>query len=367
MSILLKFFQPLCMQKKKFFVRNLLHWYDRNKRDLPWRETKNPYEIWLSEVILQQTRIKQGLPYFTLFLKNYPNIQQLAEADEQEVLRHWQGLGYYSRAKNLHACAKKIVAESEGNFPRSYSELLKLKGIGKYTAAAIASFAFGEKVAVVDGNVYRVLSRVFGVLDDITSSSGQKRFQEIANAIIPDEDSMTYNQAIMEFGALHCTPRQPLCEQCPCKEFCYAKLHEVQDSLPVKSKKVKVKNRYFNYFVFRHQGELLMKERVEKDIWHGLYDFVLLESKAETAFEQLNDPLIEKLRAGKAVVYDAESYKHILTHQRLYINFFLVELLGKAPLKEIMRDYNLRKFTFEQVKKLPKPILIDKYLSKNIF
>ena len=356
------------MQKRKPFVEKLLNWYGTNRRDLPWRNTKDPYVIWLSEVILQQTRVKQGLPYFNRFLEAFPDVSSLAGANEQEILRLWQGLGYYSRAKNLHACAKNVVTQFGGNFPRDFKSLLSLKGVGRYTAAAISSFAFDGKVAVVDGNVYRVLSRVFGLYDDIASPAGQKKFQEWADRLLPDEKTPDYNQAIMEFGALQCTPKQPLCEVCPCADFCYAFKHNAQKELPVKSKKVKVRSRYFNYFVIRHDNHFFMKKRDGKDIWNGLYDFYLIESLQDKQLDELESEELSFLKASDAVVVDSTGvYKHVLTHQNLFVKFFLIDLTNIQERNKLFDQESFRKFSLEEVKELPKPILIDNYLSKNFF
>ncbi|TAE12733.1 MAG: A/G-specific adenine glycosylase [Bacteroidetes bacterium] len=221
------------------FAQTLLAWYPDHKRDLPWRDTPNPYHIWLSEVILQQTRVKQGLPYYVAFVELFPTVQDLANASEELVMRTWQGLGYYSRARNMHATAKIIAQAWQGNFPTTKADLIKLKGIGEYTASAIASFAFGEQVAVVDGNVFRVLSRFFGIEADISSPKGVKHFQELAKTLLPTQQSQTYNQAIMEFGALQCTPQKPNCMFCPLQAGCVAHATGKQDSLPVKTQKIK--------------------------------------------------------------------------------------------------------------------------------
>lgn len=347
------------------FSEILLQWYHAHKRDLPWRNTRDAYVIWLSEVIMQQTRVKQGLPYFNKFLETFPTIRQLAEAQEVKVLRLWQGLGYYSRAKNLHACAKNIMYNRGGKFPESYDDLLKLEGVGKYTAAAIASFAFDKKVAVVDGNVYRVLARIFGLSEDIASPSGQRRFQEFAQQLLPTEQTPDYNQAIMEFGALHCTPRQPLCSSCVFATACYANKHDVHYQLPVKSKKVKVTNRYFDFAVFRYEGTLYLKRREGKDIWNGLYDFHLIESDSIREEGEIADEILAwRPVSGEAVVSDiSHVYKHILTHQRLFARFFLVDL--SEQLNESWAG--MKRYSLEKVQNLPKPILINNYLSKNIF
>ena len=226
---------------REIFVNQLIRWYSHQKRDLPWRRTNNPYKIWLSEIILQQTRVNQGMPYYLNFVDKYPTVNDLAAAQEQEVLRLWQGLGYYSRARNLHSCAKMVVGEYDGQFPNKFEELLKLKGIGRYTAAAIASMAFNQVNAVVDGNVYRVLSRVFGLYDDIAETKSAKVFEKLANELIPKDQPGEFNQAIMDFGAIQCTPKSPACAICPLSDSCYAFNKGETEQLPVKTKKVKVK------------------------------------------------------------------------------------------------------------------------------
>ncbi len=353
------------------FANNLLLWYEKNKRDLPWRNSTDPYLIWLSEIILQQTRVKQGLPYFNRFIETYPTVGELARADEQAILRLWQGLGYYSRAKNLHACAKNILATFNATFPNNYKDLLSLRGVGKYTAAAIASFAFDEKVAVVDGNVYRVLSRVFGIEDDIAASRGQKRFQELANDLLPAQNTATYNQAIMEFGALQCVPVNPNCEICVNNDICVAYKLQIQHRLPVKIKKLKIKVRHLNYFVIRSQGKILMKKRVQKDIWSGLYDFYVVESDEPKEIDTIEDAVLEKLRSSGIINDISKTYKHVLTHQRLLAKFYLLDISDVARVKTVLQDANIagnyELFTNEAIVQLPKPILIDKYLSENIF
>jgi len=263
---------------KTIFSKKIISWYEENKRDLPWRHTRDPYKIWLSEIILQQTRIAQGLPYYNRFVESFPDIISLADAKEDRVLRLWQGLGYYSRARNLHACAKKVRDELGGIFPQSFQELKKLPGIGSYTAAAIASFAFHEPVAVVDGNVYRVLARVLGSDQDISSSEGKAFFYEKANELIDKRQPDIYNQALMEFGALHCTPQNPKCDSCIFVKSCFAYQNGMQGVLPVNAKKQSIRKRYFTYIVIEYRGRLFMKKRQHGDIWNGLYDFFLIES-----------------------------------------------------------------------------------------
>ena len=338
------------------FQKKIIEWYEENKRQLPWRETSDPYKIWLSEIILQQTRVAQGLPYYQRFVKSFPTVTSLATASQQQVLRLWQGLGYYSRARNLHTCAKVVVSEWQGTFPNNYKGLLMLKGIGPYTAAAIASFAFKEPVAVVDGNVFRVLSRVFGLEEDISTSKGKELFTEKANALISKDRPDLFNQAMMEFGALQCVPKNPKCEECIFSKSCVARKHELQNVLPIKSKKVKVRNRYFYYFVLRHQNKVLMKKREAKDIWQGLYDFYLIETKRNKKVSELlkTDPILK----GSTKTNESKIYKHVLSHQKLVVRFVEIELQEIQTLK----PSELKWFTDREITALPKPILIANYL-----
>lgn len=352
--------------KKTFLADRLLQWYALHKRDLPWRHQSNPYFIWLSEVLLQQTRVQQGLPYYEKFVETFPNVQALAAADEKEVLRLWQGLGYYSRARNLHLAAKHIAGALQGKIPSSYAELIKLKGVGAYTAAAIASFAFGEKVAVVDGNVYRVLSRVYGIETDIASGAGAREFSDLAHSLLPLVRSSDYNQAIMEFGALHCTPAHPKCPTCPLSEICIANERGLQTFLPVKIKKGKKKLRYFNYLVFQYEGGLLLHKRSKGDIWTGLYEFYLLEKEVLVPLPELaktDHALTDHL----TVITVSRDYKHLLTHQTIFSRFTVVEIREKRALDLIVRKYDLQPFTLEQIRDLPKPVLIIKFLDDYVF
>lgn len=352
------------------FSEQIIGWYRHNKRDLPWRHSRDPYIIWLSEIILQQTRVVQGLPYFERFTRAFPNVEALAAADEQEVLRLWQGLGYYTRARNLHACARLVVDRYGGKFPATYQELLKLKGVGPYTAAAIASFAYNETVPVLDGNVFRVLARVFGVEDDILSTGGRKRFHELAHQLVPEGKAEEYNQAIMEFGALQCTPQKPACLLCPLSDMCHAYQHNAQKELPVKIKKVKVRKRYLNYLVIRVDERICMKARNEKDIWQGLYDFYLLETSRETRqVDDLPDDNLLKaiLQEGEARIERSEVYRHQLTHQQLEVRFWLIDAKSTMLADSLLTEYGLQPFEADEVKSLPKPILIDRYLSEKIF
>jgi A/G-specific adenine glycosylase len=344
-----------------------MRWYSEHQRDLPWRHTQDPYLIWLSEVILQQTRVAQGTPYYRRFAAAFPTVQALAAARQEQVLRLWQGLGYYSRARNLHRCAQEVVSKHNGQFPPTYQELLKLPGIGTYTAAAIASFAYNETVPVVDGNVYRVLSRVFGIKDDIQSSSGQKKFREQAEQLVPRGEANVYNQAIMEFGALQCTPVQPACLLCPLSGQCYAYQHGQQQFLPVKAKKTKVRLRFLHYLVIRQQDTVWMRRRDERGIWAGLYDFYSVETAQQATFEQLTDPVIDLLLGqDDVVVRSSPPYQHLLTHQRLLVTFDTITL-SKYP-KNLTNETNrLQAYSVDELEQLPKPVLIDNFLQKEIF
>ena len=258
------------------FSKLLIDWYLSNQRELPWRKTKNPYHIWLSEIMLQQTRVAQGLPYYLRFTEEFPTVFDLAEASEEKVLKLWQGLGYYSRARNLHFTAKEIVKNHQGQFPSDYHQLLKLKGIGSYTAAAITSFAFNQPYAVVDGNVIRVLSRVFGIEIPYDSVTGKKRFQQLAQELLIKNKPGMYNQAIMEFGALQCKPKSPNCSICPMQDFCIAYQAMEVHAFPVRSKKIKVKERFLHFLMIQTDNGICIGKR-KSGIWNGLYEFPFFE------------------------------------------------------------------------------------------
>jgi A/G-specific adenine glycosylase len=347
------------------FVPSLERWYEYHKRDLPWRHTRNPYYIWLSEVILQQTRVAQGKPYYERFIAAYPTINDLAHADERELLRLWQGLGYYSRARNLHQTARHITEQLNGKFPETYHELLKMKGIGVYTAAAIASFAFGERVSVVDGNVYRVLARVFGIDEDITTTSAKKTFATLAARLIQQaNDPATYNQAIMEFGAIQCTPVAPDCLLCPVQQQCVAYLTGQQNRLPIKAKKAPVRNRYFQYLIFKNGDKIAMRERTDRDIWQNLYDFYLLETdepKSMLGDLLLPDSVNELVQQGVLSTVPTEAMQ-LLSHQRIQAMFYVIDLpdklAGNLPT-------GLKWYSQAMIGDLPKPVLIANYLEKS--
>lgn len=325
------------MRKDTLFFSNLLiSWYITHKRDLPWRKDSNPYKIWLSEIILQQTRVNQGLPYYEKFIKQYPDVFALANASIDEVLVLWQGLGYYSRARNLHATAQYIAFELDGVFPNTYKDLLKLKGVGDYTASAIASFAFSIPEAVVDGNVYRFLSRYFGIEEAVPSSKAHRLFKELAQSLMDEERPGLFNQAIMEFGALQCTPKLPACATCPFKEKCYAYSKNAIADFPVKATKTKIKKRYFNYFLLLNdKSEMAIRKRVNKDIWFKLFELPLLESDKEmTKFKlakalQTSD-LFSNFDSNTLSLLNSDPVIHKLSHQHLYVQFWEI----KADVKE---------------------------------
>lgn len=337
------------------FSEKIISWYHKNKRDLPWRNTHDPYKIWLSEIILQQTRVDQGMSYYLKFIKEFPQIKDLANAPEDKVLKLWQGLGYYSRARNLHAAAKMVMKDFNGKFPSSYNDIIKLKGVGQYTAAAVSSIAFNEAQAVVDGNVYRVLSRVFGVKTPIDSTKGKKQFYELANELIDKKNPGTFNQAVMEFGATWCKPQNPNCADCVLRTLCFAVEKKCVNKLPVKSKKIKTRNRHFNYFVLQHKNNIALKKRMGKDIWVNLYEFPLIETEnAIGEFSKIPRTELKKIiSAGKYILKKSSKvYKHVLSHQIIYAKFWSIELKKPHPLlvsRSKMKNYAV-------------PRLIDRYL-----
>jgi len=333
---------------------------------LPWRQTKDPYKIWLSEVILQQTRISQGMPYYERFIERFPSIFDLAGAEEQKVLLLWQGLGYYSRARNLYKCAQKIVTDYNGIFPDSYEELVKLIGIGPYTAAAIASISFKEKTPVLDGNVFRVLSRLFNVSKDIGTTNGKKYFYKLANALIPDNVPGEFNQAIMEFGALQCLPKNPDCESCVLKINCLSYSKNNQHQRPIKQKKLQKITRYFNYLVVDQENGLYLNKRESDDIWKGLFDFYLFESDVKYSdFMQISNDVCT-INENDLLFHGIHEYKHILTHQVIYASFYHITFQNSDFIENrLLNGGNF--YNKEQIQNLPKPVLIDKYLKEEIF
>lgn len=314
------------------FAPTLLAWYATHHRPMPWKGVKNPYWIWLSEIILQQTRVAQGLPYFERFVAAYPTVKDLADAPQDEVLKHWEGLGYYSRARNLHHTAQHIAYELAGQFPDTYEGILQLKGVGPYTAAAIASFAYDLPHAVVDGNVYRVLARVFGMDTPIDSTEGKRAFGALAQNLIDPSRAADYNQAIMDFGATQCTPKSPNCQACPFAQTCVAYAQGRVLQLPFKSKKLTKRTRYFYYLVLSHQGRQWVQQRTQKDIWQGLYEYPLIEVASPLTRTALLAKVRTKLgdHAAHTVERISPTYQQQLTHQTIVATF--VELSLAQPL-----------------------------------
>ncbi|WBL22651.1 A/G-specific adenine glycosylase [Zunongwangia sp. HRR-M8] len=342
------------------FSKTLINWYLKSKRDLPWRKTRDPYNIWLSEIMLQQTRIEQGLPYYMKFIDEFPSVFDLADAPQDKVMKLWQGLGYYSRARNLHATAKHVAYEFDGIFPKDYKGLLKLKGVGDYTASAIASISYNEPVAVVDGNVYRVLSRYFNIDTPINSTEGVKEFKALATELLDRENPSAFNQALMEFGALQCKPKNPLCNTCPFNISCLALKENKIGDLPVKIKKGKIKNRYFNYLVFSsEENRTLLQQRKGKGIWHGLYEFPLIETKTDIQQAEVieNNIQFQQLTQAKNVavsLYNDQAIVHKLSHQHIFARFWFVEA------ENLLEDG----ISTEKVKEYPVPVLIQNFLNE---
>lgn len=303
----------------------LLDWYATHRRELPWRATSDPYAVWISEIMLQQTRVAQGLDYFRRFMTRFPRVEMLAAAPEDEVLKLWQGLGYYSRARNLHAAARSIAGR--GAFPTTYEEIRALRGVGDYTAAAIASIAFGLPHAVVDGNVYRVLSRYYGVATPIDTTAGQREFRLLAQALLDGQRPGLYNQALMDFGALQCTPKSPRCAECPLCDSCAALASGRVDTLPVKARRTAVTDRYLVYIYFRSGRDTFLRRRPAGDIWQGLYEPFLAEfDHAPQSAEIESLPSLQALPARPVLTEIARGVTHVLTHRRLHADFYLATL-----------------------------------------
>ena len=345
-----------------FFNSKIHSWYSIYKRDLPWRNTRNPYLIWLSEIILQQTRIDLGLAYYNRFSVEFPTISEMANASEDQILKLWQGLGYYSRARNLHFTAKHIQQNYNGVFPEDYHSILSLKGIGEYTAAAIASISFNLEYPAVDGNVYRVLSRYFGILEPIDTGKGKKAFADLAKELIRGTNPGMHNQALMEFGALQCTPQKPDCTRCPLNERCFAFLNHKISELPFKQTKTKQRDRYFNYIVLSCKDRIWLRKRVENDIWKNLYEFPLVETldeiKTENLIMQTEFQRIIPI-ADQAVIENVSDWRiHILSHQRIHYRFIRVQLTD-----EIHPADNLIGVNKEDIFNFAVPKLLETYLN----
>ena len=322
------------------FAETLIAWYEEHKRDLPWRGETDPYKIWVSEIILQQTRVQQGWDYYLRFIDNFPNVRALAEADEERVLKVWQGLGYYSRARNMHAAAREVMAKHNGKFPETYDEILSLKGIGAYTAAAIGSIAFHLPYPAVDGNVIRIISRIFGICEDVSQPAVVKRITEICETQMDSTQPGVFNQAAMDFGAMQCVPRNPNCDDCPFQSDCYAYKNNLVDILPVKKKKSELKHRYFHYTVYLSDNQTIIEKRTGSDIWRNMYQFPLLETGSEKS-------------KGKPVYSTRETLSHQLIHASFYVKN--VKKLPKLSENQLIID-------FDDMEKYPMPKLMTEFL-----
>ncbi len=338
------------------FSNHVICWYEQNKRDLPWRKTKDPYKIWLSEIILQQTRVAQGLPYYERFITHFPTVDALASAEQEKVLKLWQGLGYYSRARNLHHAAKQVVKDFGSNFPNKYEDILSLKGIGEYTAAAVSSFAFNLPHAVVDGNVFRLLARYFGIDTAINSTGGKKLFFELANELLDKNRPGDYNQAIMEFGSQKCKPSNPECESCPLQENCVAYQQKRVHKLPVKLKKTKTKKLFFNYLYIHFKDSTFIKKRTEKGIWQNLYDFPLIEEDKASSEKEMLKEIRGLLNVDIEIFSTTKEYKHILSHRIIYARFWKIRVIEEPTFK------NAKKIKINSLEKYPVPRLIESFL-----
>ncbi|MBK7383256.1 MAG: A/G-specific adenine glycosylase [Flavobacteriales bacterium] len=347
------------MSSRSWFSRGLLSWYRANKRPLPWRETTDPYTIWLSEVILQQTRVDQGLAYWERFMERYPTVRDLAAASEDEVLRQWQGLGYYSRARNLRQAAGQVMNDHGGRFPSTYTELKALKGVGEYTAAAIGSICFGLPEPVVDGNVYRVLARAFGIGTPIDSTEGRREFRKLAAELLDPRSPGDHNQAVMELGATICTPKKPLCGDCPIARKCVALKSDLISDLPVKAGRAKTRTRHFNYLHVNTKGGLYLRKRTAKDIWQGLYELPLIESDNGRTKRQFTSDLVREFGAGWRVVGEHGPVKHVLSHQVIQAVFWRVEIPAKAKLPE-----DWEKVMEAEVGERALPRLVERYFEE---
>ncbi len=357
-------------KNKTFFTRKLLNWnINDNKRLMPWKGEKDPYKIWLSEIILQQTRVEQGLDYYNRFIAAFPTVNYLAKASETKVFKLWEGLGYYTRCKNLIATAKFIAGPLKGKFPHKYEDILELKGIGPYTAAAIASFAFNLPHAVVDGNVFRVLSRYFRIDLPIDSAEGKKHFSALAEELLDKKKPAMYNQALMDFGAVICKPQLPLCINCPLKSKCVAYLDGLIDKLPVKEKKIVKKTRWFYYLVIEFNGKTFVRKRGAKDIWENLYEFVLIENETALATEKISQhPEVKKIFAESPfeIIAVSQLYQQQLTHQTLRGQFIIIKP-AKEPVLKGFEAVNKRKFNSLPFPRFIAAFLKEKNVSLNLF
>ncbi|MEM9895457.1 MAG: A/G-specific adenine glycosylase [Bacteroidota bacterium] len=349
--------------ERSSFAERLIDWFSVHKRPLPWRENSDPYRVWLSEIILQQTRVEQGKPYWERFVDTFPTVVDLANAEEQTILRLWQGLGYYSRARNLHTTAIMVRDQYHGKFPSTYSELLKLKGIGPYTAAAIASICFDEPQPVVDGNVYRFISRYAGIYEDIANPKTRKIFEAYLAPKIKRTKPGEFNQALMEYGATMCTPSSPACIVCGFQVDCHAQALGHQSQLPVKLKKTKVRERPITYLVFKQRENWFAKQRQDKDIWQGLYDFATIEGPIET--EDVLKKVSSWLGTQHFIISEiSEPFTHLLSHQRIKATFYLIEVTDSSVHVNLPGNNQIKAYSTEELLNLPKPKLIVNYLER---
>ena len=326
------------------FTHTLLTWYDENKRTLPWRGERDPYRIWISEIILQQTRVQQGWDYYLRFIEAFPALADLAAATEEQVLRLWQGLGYYTRARNLHAAAKQIMELHGGVFPNRYDDILALKGVGEYTAAAIASIAFGLPHPAVDGNVLRVVSRIFGIYDDISIPATRRQITDRCSQLIDPDRPGNFNQAMMELGAIQCLPKNPKCDDCPFRHDCHAFTHGLTDTLPVKSNRIVKRDRFFLFSVYIYNNGTVLEKRTGRDIWHNLYQFPLQETESDCTLED---------------GYPVAELREVLTHQVIHAKFYVKERVPEIQDNQVL-------VPLEQLDQYPKPKIIVQFLSKHL-
>jgi A/G-specific adenine glycosylase len=343
------------------FPQDIYQWYSDNKRDLPWRKTNDPYKIWISEIILQQTRVAQGTDYYNRFIDEFPTVFELASAHEDQILKLWQGLGYYTRARNLHFTAKVIIENFNGVFPADFETILSLKGVGYYTAAAIASIAFNLPHATVDGNVYRVLTRFFGISTPIDSEKGKSEIQQIATSILPENNAGFHNQALMEFGALQCVPKSPDCKSCPLTHSCYASKNNLTNQLPVKTIKIKQSTRYFYYYFIESKDSLILEKRTGNDIWKNLHQLPLIESEKELSDHEILNLKIPFLKCETINIKSVSpTVKHILTHQNIYARFIQIETET-----DCLNQTNFIRVNKKDIYKFAVPKLLEQYFKKN--
>lgn len=347
------------MSTPSWFSRQLAPWYRAGHRPLPWRETKDPFRIWLSEVILQQTRVDQGLAYYQRFLQRWPSVVDLAGASEEQVLKQWQGLGYYSRARNLLAAARQVVHGHGGRFPTTHAELVELKGVGDYTASAIASICFGKPDAVVDGNVYRVLARFAGIGTPIDSTEGRRQFKALATELLDPAHPGDHNQAVVELGATVCVPRNPLCDRCPLQSKCVAFSTGTTSELPVKAGRTKTRNRYFNYLHISTPNGLYMQQRGPGDIWQGLFELPLIESERPLKRQAILTTLNKTFGPGWKIIAGSERPAHVLSHQVIHATFWRA-----IPSKAFTIPAPWRLLPLESVRDLALPKLMEKWMDE---